>query len=88
MYIIRDKNAKSILHIAKKEDFNAPPSPQDVYPEFDPQTMEMAEFDGEEPPAFFDIDEAGKARPLSREEFLELKGRGPGIFRGSGTQPG
>ncbi len=75
MYVIRDKNAKSILHISDADHAKSL-SPKEVYEEFDSNTMEMGKTKASEVPDYFDIDESGEIVPLSEEEFKALKERG------------
>ncbi len=58
MYIVRDKNAKSILHI-NNADYYREPSPEEIYEEFDPKTMEMGKLEQDNIPLYFDINEQG-----------------------------
>ncbi len=72
MYVIRDKNAKSILHISEA-DYTKNLAPEEVYQEFDPNTMEMGKTKNTVIPAYFGIDEAEEIVPLSKEEFESLR---------------
>ncbi|GJM33963.1 MAG: hypothetical protein DHS20C18_29640 [Saprospiraceae bacterium] len=79
MYVIRDKNAKSILHISDA-DYAKNLKPEEVYDEFDPNTMEMGKTKAEKVPDWFDIDEQGEIAPLTKEAFRALRDQRGVVF--------
>ncbi len=68
MYIIRDKNVKIILKTLKAP-LEDQLSPEEVFPGFDPKTMEMAKHAKGRIPKYFDIDKKGFAQRLSKKEY-------------------
>ncbi len=85
MYIVRDKNAKSILHISDA-DYDREPSPEEVYEEFDLKTMEMGKLEQDDIPPYFDINEQGIIVAITQEEFMHLRVKGDGISDGDGKE--
>lgn len=79
MFVVRDKSTQTLLHIAQ----SAPGErrrPEEVYPEFDPETMEFGRTDAGGIPAAFTIvrgvvrrlDEPQSASPEEEEEAAPL----------------
>jgi hypothetical protein len=72
MYIIRDKNVKAILKTLKAP-LEDNLTPEEVFPGFDPGTMEMAKLPSGILPKYFDIDEEGFVKKLNKKQHEALR---------------
>ncbi|MCP4545842.1 MAG: hypothetical protein GY835_05170, partial [bacterium] len=71
MFVIRNKRTKEILFIDHTSVGAPEIRPEEVYPSFDPETMEIGSTDKTYIPAHFDIDENGEIVEMGLAEQIE-----------------
>lgn len=78
MYVIRNRKSGKILHVAQSHPGEEREA-SEVYPDFDPETMEFGRSESTSIPAWFDIVD-GKVQPLEPPEPRALKGKPPRLY--------